>query len=136
MLAANYQKHACGNRTGRIQCGTARESLFETIVSQQPALAKMWWLGVFMAAQKNKKQTTSGNNKNAADHNQFCRHNQLPSRVLPRPEPLVRFVRQEVTCNLVEIENSYRCNCRSLYCNLSKTVSSGRRKEEIFFSAG
>jgi hypothetical protein len=38
------------------------------------SLAKMGWVGWFQMAKKEKEQTTGGNDQDAADPNQFRRH--------------------------------------------------------------
>ena len=44
----------------------------------ESGLAKMRWFGFFVAAKKNEDETTSGNDQNTADPNQFRRHVQFP----------------------------------------------------------
>jgi hypothetical protein len=47
-----------------------------------PSLTKMRRFDNFLAAKQNNEQTTSGNDQNAADQNQLCRHEEFLSRKL------------------------------------------------------
>ena len=42
-------------------------------------LTKVRWFGFFVATKKKKDQATSGNDQDAADPNQFCRHKEFLS---------------------------------------------------------
>jgi hypothetical protein len=56
--------------------------LLQMLPEPRPGLTKMGRFDNFLVAKHENEQTTSGNGQNAADQNQFCRHEEFLSRKL------------------------------------------------------